>query len=252
LADAAIDREADRRDEGAEDIARPSRHTCSGEYPVTPRTPRYKSVALDVDSTLCGIEGIDWLAALRDDEVATKVADATGRAMRGEVLLEDMYGDRMHIVAPTRDEIASLSNAYRAALCPGAADEIAKWRASGVEVVLISAGLRAAIVPVAQELGFESRQINALDVEFDEEGVFTDFDRSSPLYSSTGKRKLIPQLALPRPLLAVGDGVSDLAMKEVADAFVAFTGFVTREAVTREADFVVSSFAQITQIIFGD
>jgi HAD superfamily phosphoserine phosphatase-like hydrolase len=209
-------------------------------------------VALDVDSTLCGIEGIDWLATLRDETVASKVAEATDLAMRGHVPLEDLYGNRMHLVAPTRDEIPLLSDAYRAALSPGARDEISKWRAAGVEVVLISGGLRAAIGPVAKELGFESHQINALDVEFDTEGVFAEFDRTSPLYSATGKRKLLLQLDLPRPLLAVGDGITDLAMKDVADAFAAFTGFVTREAVTAKADFVVSSFHQLTQIILGD
>jgi hypothetical protein len=49
----------------------------------------------------------------------------------------------------------------------------------------------------------------------------------------------------------VGDGATDLAMKDVADSFAAFTGFVTRDAVTREADFVVGSFEQLTQIILG-
>lgn len=215
-------------------------------------SPRYNSVALDVDSTLCGIEGIDWLATLRDDKVASEVAEATNRAMRGHVPLEELYGRRMHLVAPTRDEMTLLSDAYRASLSPGAKDEIAKWRAAGVEVVLISGGLRPAIRPVAEELGFESRQINALDVEFDTEGVFSDYDQTSPLYSATGKRALLQKLDLPRPLLAVGDGATDLAMKDVADAFAAFTGFVTRDAVAAKADFVVSSFEQLTQIILGD
>lgn len=219
---------------------------------MTAKEVRYRSVALDVDSTLCGIEGIDWLATLRDETVARKVAEDTDLAMRGHVPLEDLYGNRMHLVAPTRDEIGLLSNAYRAALSPGASDEIAKWRAAGVEVVLISGGLRAAIGPIAEEIGFHLDQVNALEVEFDSEGVFADFDRTSPLYSATGKRKLLLQLDLPRPLLAVGDGITDLAMKDVADSFAAFTGFVTRPAVIEKADFIVSSFQQLTQIILGD
>lgn len=216
------------------------------------KIPRYKSVVLDVDSTLCGIEGIDWLATLRDGDVATKVAHATNVAMQGEVPIEDLYGARMEMVAPSRSEMSALTAAYRSALSPGAAEEIAKWRSAGVEVVLLSGGLRAAIGPMAKDLGFEPAQINALDIEFDAEGAFASFDRSSPLATGTGKRKLLEKLALPRPLLAVGDGVTDLAMKEVADAFAAFTGFISREAVTSKADFVVSSFEQITQIIFGD
>ncbi len=219
---------------------------------MTAKSARYRSVVLDVDSTLCGIEGIDWLAKLRDEDVAAKVAHATDIAMQGHVPIEDLYGTRMHMVAPTQSEVAELTSAYRAAVAPGAAEEIAKWRAAGVQVVLLSGGLKAAIAPFASELGFEADQINALDIEFDATGAFASFDRSSPLATGTGKRKLLEKLALPRPLLAVGDGVTDLAMKDVADSFAAFTGFISREPVTSKADFVVSSFEEISRIIFGD
>ena len=214
--------------------------------------PRYNSVALDVDSTLCGIEGIDWLALLRGDEIAARVAHQTNVAMTGEVPIEDLYGNRMKLVSPTRNDIEALTAAYREALAPGAKEAIATWRSAGVHVVLISAGLKAAITPIALELGFDAAQVNALDVEFDSEGVFHDFDRSSPLTSALGKRKLLKELDLPRPLLAVGDGVTDLAMQEVADAFVAFTAFASRDPVTSKADFVVSSFDDLTRIILGD
>ena len=216
------------------------------------QSPRYRSVALDVDSTLCGIEGIDWLATLRDEEVAAKVANATGMAMRGELPLENLYGNRMELVAPKQSEMGLLSDAYRSALSPGAAEEIAKWRKAGVEVILISGGLRAAIGPVALELGFDSTQVNAIDIDFDENGAYAGLDHSSPLATATGKRTLLEKLDLPRPLLAVGDGITDLAMKDVADGFAAFTGFAVRDAVTARADFVVSGFEQLTQIILGD
>jgi HAD superfamily phosphoserine phosphatase-like hydrolase len=210
------------------------------------------SVALDVDSTLCGIEGIDWLATLRDEELAARIANATLMAMRGELPLENLYGNRMELVAPKRSEMPLLSDAYRSTLSPGAKEEIAKWRDAGVEVILISGGLRAAIGPVALDLGFNSAQVNAIDIDFDESGEYAGLDLSSPLASATGKRTLLQKLDLPRPLLAVGDGITDLAMKDVADAFVAFTGFATRDAVTANADFVVSSFDRQTQINQGD
>jgi len=214
--------------------------------------PRYKSVVLDVDSTLCGIEGIDWLASLRGEEIASKVAHQTNIAMQGEFPIEDLYGNRMKLVSPTRDELKALTDAYRDAIAPGAKEAIAKWRSAGVHVVLISAGLKAAITPVALELGFDAQQVNALEIEFDSEGVFHDFDRSSPLTTVLGKRKLLKELDLPRPLLAVGDGVTDLAMQEVADAFAAFTAFASRDPVTSKADFVVSSFDELNRIILGD
>jgi phosphoserine phosphatase len=213
--------------------------------------PRFLSVVLDVDSTLCGIEGIDWLATLRSADVADRVAQATDRAMRGEIPLEDLYGHRLTLVAPTREEVKRLSAAYREALAPDAREEIERWRSAGITVVLVSGGLREAIIPMAEELGFARENVNALEVEFDDHDAFLRFDNSSPLYTANGKRTLLTELDLPRPLLAVGDGMTDLAMKDVADAFAAFTGFVTRDAVVSGADYVVRSFAGISEIIFG-
>ena len=43
---------------------------------------RFASVVLDVDSTLCGIEGIDFLAARRGPDVGERIAELTDRAMR--------------------------------------------------------------------------------------------------------------------------------------------------------------------------
>jgi phosphoserine phosphatase len=117
--------------------------------------------------------------------------------------------------------------------------------------VLISGGLREAIIPMAKELGFVRDSVNALEVEFDEHDAFLRFDNASPLYTAQGKRTLLSKLNLPRPLLAVGDGMTDLAMKDVADAFAAFTGFVTRDAVVSGADYVVSSFPELSEIILG-
>lgn len=213
--------------------------------------PRFLSVALDVDSTLCGIEGIDWLARLRRSDVADRVASATDSAMRGEIPLESLYGHRLSLVAPTRAELERLSTAYMEALAPDAKREIERWREAGVTVVLISGGLREAIVPMAEALGFTRESVNALEVAFDEHDAFLRFDSSSPLYTAEGKRTLLKKLNLPRPLLAVGDGMTDLAMKDVADGFAAFTGFVTRDTVVSAADYVVRSFTEISEIIFG-
>ena len=72
----------------------------------------YSSVVLDVDSTLCGIEGIDWLAARRGPEAGVRIAELTDRAMNGELALDDVYGERLGVVRPTRDDLEALASAY--------------------------------------------------------------------------------------------------------------------------------------------
>ena len=101
-------------------------------------TPVYRTVILDVDSTLCGVEGVDWLAQLRGEEIARTSARLTDRAMNGEIVIEAVYGERMALIRPTRAEMRSLAEVYRETLAPGAAPAIAKLRRAGVRLVLVS------------------------------------------------------------------------------------------------------------------
>jgi phosphoserine phosphatase len=89
-----------------------------------PAAPRYRALLVDVDSTLCGVEGIDWLAERRGPDVAARVAEMTDRAMRGELALDAVYAERLALVRPGRDDLAALAEAYRAALAPGAAEAL--------------------------------------------------------------------------------------------------------------------------------
>ena len=114
------------------------------------RPARFATVALDVDSTLCSIEGIDWLAARRGAEVARRVSDLTERAMRGDVPLEDVYGQRLSIVRPRREDVDALGRAYIETIAPGAVEAIATWRSRGVCVILLSSAIRHAILQIGR------------------------------------------------------------------------------------------------------
>lgn len=218
----------------------------------SPNSPRFATVALDVDSTLCSIEGIDWLAERRGPEVASRVAALTDRAMRGEVPLEEVYGRRLSIVRPRREDVDALGRAYIDTIAPGAVETIAGWRSRGVRVILLSSAISHAILRLAQHVGLGPDEVYAVDVKFDAIGAWGGFDASSPLVTTVGKRDIISKLDLPRPLIGVGDGSTDLAVRGTADAFAAFTGFVSRPTVADNADFVVTSFDELDKIVLGD
>jgi phosphoserine phosphatase len=211
--------------------------------------PRFRSVILDVDSTLCGIEGIDWLAARRDREVAAEIATLTERAMDGAIPLDAVYGQRLAIVRPTHAEVAALGRAYVDALAPGAREAIFRMRGEGVVLALVSGGIRQAVRPLARELGFSDGSLHAVSISFDPSGAYSDYDASSPLATQHGKTEVARSLRLTPPSLAVGDGATDAAMREATDAFAAFTGFVRRDAVVAAADYVVSSFDELRTLV---
>ncbi len=212
-------------------------------------TVAFASVVLDVDSTLCGIEGIDWLAGRAGNIIAGEVASRTDRAMRGELKLEDVYAARLELVRPGRSDIDELGSAYMDTLAPGAAEVIASWHDRGLKVVLVSGGIRQCILPVAGRLGILPEDVHAVAVNVDAAGTYTGFDTMSRLTVATGKRDVVAALTLTRNVFAAGDGITDLAMREVVDMFCAFTGFASRPAVTSHADATASTFEELDQLV---
>ncbi len=205
---------------------------------------RYAAIVLDADSTLAGIEGIDWLAARRGPEVQRAVEALTGRAMNGALALEAVYGERLRLIAPEAADLAALADAYGAAVAPGAHDAITALRATGIEVHVISGGLRPALLPMTRSLSLDDRCVHAVDPVADPQGRLTSVAKS-PLTTQLGKLEIVRALDLPRPVLAVGDGATDLAMAPAVDAFAAYIGFVRRDAVVAGATLVLDSFAAL-------
>lgn len=210
---------------------------------------RFDSVVLDVDSTLSGIEGIDWLATLRGKEVAAWSVTLTDKAMRGEIPIEAVYGERMRAVRPTLSEIEQLGRIYVERIAPRAVETLEALRNAGIHLVMVSGGLREAILPLAAMLGVPDRNLHAVSVFFDEAGNYAGFDETSPLTRQLGKKTVVTEMALKGPILAVGDGMTDSEMKAVVNSFAAYTGFIKRDSVIERADFVIDNFDQLRELV---
>jgi phosphoserine phosphatase len=212
---------------------------------------RFATVIFDCDSTLSAVEGIDELAGPHREAIAA----LTDAAMRGELRLEEVYGRRLDIVRPSRERIDALGRLYVQRLLPDARATIDALRAEGIAVRIVSGGLRPAVLAVARALGVPDDDVAAVDVRFDERGAYAGWDETCPLAYSLGKRTQLERWNgdLPRPVMIVGDGITDLEARPPADAFVAFTGVVARAPVVAAADAVIRdrSLAGVVPLALG-
>jgi phosphoserine phosphatase len=142
-----------------------------------------------------------------------------------------------------------LSCIYIDRLAPGAREALAQLHDRGVELVMVSGGLREAILPLARELGIDEERVHAVSVFFGSDGEYTGFDERSPMTRQNGKRAAVKNMALKGPVLAVGDGMTDCEIRPVVDGFAAFTGFTKRDAVVERADFVIETFDQLRALV---
>jgi phosphoserine phosphatase len=209
----------------------------------------YRTIILDVDSTLSTIEGIEWLARLRGEEVFSRINEVTERAMRGELEFGGVYAARLDAVRPTQEEMSSLGDAYIEHIAPGAAATIARLVSDGVRVIIVSGGMLDPVLRLAAHVGILSSDVHAVPVFFDEKGEYAGYDQEHPCSRQLGKRTVVSGLDLDRPILLVGDGMTDAEVKPVVDAFAAFTGAVRREEIVALADLEVTSFPQLFEHI---
>lgn len=201
-----------------------------------PAPPPYGTVVFDCDSTLSAIEGIEDLAAGREEEVRA----LTDRAMEGELLLEEVYGARLELIRPSRAQVERVGARYVEEALPHARELVAGLHALGKRVAIVSGGLLPPVRALAAHLGVPEGEVDAVGVFFDEAGAYAGFDVDSPLVRAGGKLEVLRELAEGEdargPVALVGDGATDLEAASVCARFVAFGGVARREKVFAGAD----------------
>lgn len=200
--------------------------------------PPFRSVIFDCDSTLSALEGIETLSRYHREELER----LTAASMAGEIPLDEVYGRRLELARPDRAAVEALGRAYIGAMVPGAREVVAALLQHDVDVRVLSGGLLPAVRTLAAELGIPGENVAAVPVHFHDDGAYAGFEPAAPARAG-GKLEVVRGWlpALPRPVMLVGDGATDLEARPAVDLFVAFAGVADRPGVTAAADVVVRS-----------
>ena len=192
--------------------------------------PPFDTIVFDCDSTLSAMEGIEELCG---GEHADELARLTARAMDGLVPLEEVYARRLELVRPDRDALERVGRLYVERAVPRADSLVRALQELGKTVAIVSGGLLPAVRRLAEALAIPARDVHAVDVLFDAEGGYADFDRDSPLARSGGKIEVVARIRsrAPGPCALVGDGATDLEAAPHVDRFVAYGGVAARPSV---------------------
>lgn len=207
-------------------------------------------IVFDCDSTLSAIEGVDELARLRGAETLAAVEAMTNDAMEGRIAVEAIFGRRLEIIRPRREDVVAVGRRYLETIEPTAIATIATLKGQGWTPVIVSGGFRQAIEPLAAALGIA--RIEAVDLYFDDRGDYREYDRAFPTARSGGKPEIMTRLRselAARRSVMVGDGVSDLEAKPACDLFVGFGRYVQRARVRQEAGAWITSLAELPTVL---
>ncbi len=195
----------------------------------------FNTVILDCDSTLCTIEGIDELA--RRADVYDECYALTNAAMQGDIKLEDVFGKRLEKIKPLKSDLDWLGQLYVDNITDGVQELISQLQQADITIYIVSGGLRQAVLVLANKLNIKQENVYAVDVQFDEEGEYQDFDHCSPLARAGGKEEIVNQIRTSDMKIAcIGDGITDLEMQNDDVFFIGFGGVEVREKVKEQAN----------------
>ena len=192
-------------------------------------------ICFDCDSTLSKIEGIDELA--RRVGLGEEMSKLTDAAMNGVLPLEAVYDQRLSLIRPDQNSINWVADLYISEIVEGVKEVFAALLAQGKAVHIISGGLRQAILPLAKHLGLPENHVHAVDIYFNQDGSYFNYDLSSPLARTGGKADVVGTLKAQGSLVMIGDGKTDLEAKQAGAYVVGFGGVVDRKIVRESADF---------------
>jgi phosphoserine phosphatase len=205
------------------------------EFPVT-------GIVFDCDGTLSSIEGIDALARHRG--VTAEVSALTAEAMNQSGVNPELYAKRLHMVMPTEEQVEALGSEYIQHQVPDLQEVIAAFKRLNKSIYIVSAGLSPAVRIFAKHLGIAQEQVFAVDVYFNEQGHYQDFDHNSPLIHADGKCRVVSALQKIHPrLIHVGDGANDYVTRHMVTRFIGYGGVFYRKSLAEQCDYYIESLS---------
>lgn len=209
-------------------------------------------LVLDFDSTLVSVEGLDqlFLTTLADDPDRGRRARAfqaiTDRGMAGELSFQESLAARMALLRATPGQVERVAELLAERITPSALRCRDRFRRQAHRIWVVSGGFEELIRPVLRRVGLRERHLSAHRFQWSDEGVTRGIDPDTPL-ARGGKVLAVRELQLRGEIWVVGDGATDLELRErgLVDRFFAFTENVFRPPVVAKADAVLDSFEDL-------
>jgi len=181
----------------------------------------FSLAAVDMDSTLVGIESIDEIADMYG--IKAQVAEITAKAMCGEVNFSEGLKRRVALLQGLDQSMLHRVYDERLKLNPGAEKMLKRMKTVGIRTMLISGGFTFFTDRLKERLGLDYAAANTLEIV---NGKLTG-RLVGEIVGAQGKAEALKrvrnELGLRRDqLIAIGDGANDLQMMAEAGVSIAY------------------------------
>ncbi len=196
----------------------------------------FSLVAMDMDSTLVGIESIDEIADMHG--ARKQVSELTEKAMYGEINFSEGLVQRVALLKGLDHSVLQRVYDERLVLNPGAEKMLKQMKMAGIKTMLVSGGFTFFTDKLRDRLGLDYTFANTLEIV---DGKLTG-RLVGEIMGAQGKGRVLKQICKQlgfrkENLIAIGDGANDLPMFAEAGVSVAYHA---KPIVQKNATYVIN------------
>ncbi|MEI6327390.1 MAG: HAD-IB family phosphatase [Candidatus Roizmanbacteria bacterium] len=210
---------------------------------------KYDHIIFDFDSTLVGVESIETLAEIalcgapEKGKILNAIKQITSDAMAGKIPFDMALKQRISQMRLKQSMIVQTGQKMLSHISPSVRDTYAFFRNNSGRIMVVSGGFEEIIWPVTDVLGIPRHRVFSNRFLYDGDTI-VGIDPTRFMSKQKGKVHLLQNLQLKGRIAVIGDGMTDMQMKEYdpkrVDTF-AYTEHIARDEVVRGADYVITS-----------
>lgn len=209
-----------------------------------------KIFIIDFDSTFIQVEALDLLAEIslnghpQRESLVQKIKDITTLGMEGKLSFGESLTKRLELLQANKQHLKALIPKLKKKITPSIARNKSFFRRYADDIYIITGGFKEYVLPVVEDFFVSPSHLFANSFRFNSAGQIIGLDSDNPLCCDKGKVKQLKLLNPKGEVYVIGDGYTDLEMKEsgLVTKFVSFTENVYRANVVEKADSTVASF----------
>lgn len=211
---------------------------------------------VDFDTTFIQLEALDELAKIvlenhKDkDQIVAKIEGITSEGMNGNLSFDVSLRERLKLLRPTRHHVETLIKSLKKRISQSIVRNKQFFKKNSDTVYIVSGGFIEYIFPVVESFGIRKDHVYGNTFVWNKKGEYQGYNTHNILAQKNGKVLLVKQLHLEGEITVIGDGYTDLQIKQMGAAkrFVAFTENKVRDSVLHDADQVARSFDEFLYV----
>ncbi|MBN8571535.1 MAG: phosphoglycerate dehydrogenase [Ignavibacteria bacterium] len=203
----------------------------------------------DFDSTFTNSEALEVLASIslegRDDKdkILKEITSITSKAMEGKLNFSDALKQRVKLLGANKSHLEKLVQILKKSISVSVKRNKEFFKKNSDKIYVISGGFKEFIIPVVKSYGIKEENVYANEFRFNAKGNIIGFDEKNILSKDKGKINQLKKINVNGNVFVIGDGYTDFELKKagLADKFFAYTENISRDSVTKNADYITPS-----------